>query len=236
MKKCNFCHILKIKLIYVFFKIIRRILLSFLGLIWKIIIFANNSARDIENCFRYLHATIDHGNCISNDCKIGRNVHIYKNCIINHSEIGDYSYVYHDCLVQNTKIGNYCSIAHEVIIGLGNHPMENFSTSPIFYKVKNPARLKIVNKDTDLQLYKEIMIGHDVWIGARAIIMDGVKIGNGAVVAAGAVVTKNVPPYTVVGGIPAKIIKNRAIEDNISRWSKSEWWNLSPDKVLNKIL
>ena len=82
---------------------------------------------------------------------------------------------------------------------------------------------------------KPIHIGNDVWIGARSIIMDGVSIGDGAIVAAGSVVTKDVPPYAVVGGSPAKIIKYKFSQDIIDRLEEIQWWNL-PDEEITKVV
>lgn len=77
----------------------------------------------------------------------------------------------------------------------------------------------------DLKEHNEVKIGNDVWIGTRAMILDGITIGDGAVIGAGAVVTKNVPPYAIVGGVPAKIIKYRFSQDKINELLASQWWN-----------
>ena len=81
----------------------------------------------------------------------------------------------------------------------------------------------------------DIIIGNDVWIGYEAIIMSGVKIGDGAIIATGAVVTKDVPPYTIVGGIPAKPIRRRFDEKTIEKLRKSHWWDWSKEKIKNNI-
>ena len=94
--------------------------------------------------------------------------------------------------------------------------------------MNNTFKIRIVDKDLDFPDYKSINIGHDVWSGSRAIILDGVNIGNGAIIAAGAVVTKDVPPYAIVAGIPSKIIKFRD-----KKVSENEWWNLAPQDVWN---
>lgn len=215
-------------------KYILRIIFMPWGLIKELCQLANKGARDLVNKKKYPHAIIDNGCCLTGDSQIGDNSHLFINCIINHSYIGDYTYIGRDSLIQNTKIGNYCSISHEVICGLGRHPLDLFSTSPVFYRKNNPLNLQAIDKDIEFKEYLPINIGHDVWIGARAIIMDGVNVGNGAVIAAGAVVTKDVPDYAVVGGVPARIIKYRSERDYIVNQPK-EWWNYNPKSVLLKI-
>lgn len=214
-------------------KIFFRFTLAPLGLIKELCKLANKGARDLINKRKFSHAIIDSGCCFTDDSQIGNKSHLFANCIVNHSFIGDYTYIGRNSLIQNTKIGNYCSISHEVICGLGRHPLDLFSTSPVFYKRNNPLYLQVVDKDIDFEEYLPISIGHDVWIGAHAIIMDGVSIGNGAVIAAGAIVTKDVPPYAIVAGIPAKIIKYRPMRDYIVK--KGEWWNYAPNLVLLKL-
>lgn len=209
-------------------KFVLRLSLIPLGIIKELCLLANKGARDLINKRKFMHAIIDNGCCFTDDTEIGFNSHILGGCLINHSIIGAYTYIGQNSRFQNTRIGNYCSVASDVICGLGNHPLDLFSTSPLFYRVNNTFNLKIVDKDLDFSEYKPINIGHDVWIGTRAIILDGVNIGNGAVIAAGALVTKNVPPYAIVAGIPAKVIKYRDVKN-----SKDEWWYLSPKEVLN---
>lgn len=210
-----------------------RITLAPLGLIKELCTLANKGARDLINKRKFSHAIIDNGCCFTDDSQIGNNSHLFTNCIVNHSFIGNYTYIGRNSLIQNAKIGNYCSISHEVICGLGRHPLDLFSTSPVFYRKNNPLHLQIVDKDIDFEEYLPITIGHDVWIGAHAIIMDGISIGNGAVIAAGAVVTKDVPPYAIVAGIPAKIIKYRSERENQLK-QQDTWWLCDPKSVLQK--
>ena len=204
------------------------------GLIKELCQLANRGARDFINKRKFTHAIIDNGCCFTDDSQIGECSHLFANCIVNHTSIGNYTYIGRNSLIQNTKIGNYCSISHEVICGLGRHPLNLFSTSPVFYRKNNPLCLQIVDKNMDFEEYLPVNIGHDVWIGTRAIIMDGVNVGNGAVIAAGAVVTKDVPPYAIVGGVPAKIIKYRFERDLVDEQQK-EWWNNDPKSVLLKM-
>jgi acetyltransferase-like isoleucine patch superfamily enzyme len=92
-----------------------------------------------------------------------------------------------------------------------------------------------VNKNSDFQEYKPIEIGNDVWIGARVTVVDGVKIGTGSIIASGAVVTKDVPSYAIVAGVPAKVIRYRLPENDIVFLQQSEWWNLSPQEAYKKM-
>ena len=108
-------------------------------------------------------------------------------------------------------------------MGIGKHPTDLASTHPAFYSTGKA--FKTFADRNYFEEYENISIGHDVWIGSRTIIMGGVKIGNGAIVAAGAVVTKDVEPYSIVGGIPARHIKYRIQKDKIDLLEKTEWWN-----------
>lgn len=209
-------------------KTLLRILLIPIGLFKELFRISNLGARDIMNKIKYPHAIIDNGCCFTDDVQIGLNSHILNNCLLNHSKIGMFTYLGNNCKIQHTHIGNYCSIANDVTCGVGNHPIDYFSTSPIFYRVNNTFKKKILEKDIAFDEYKPIHIGNDVWIGTKAIILDGVNIGNGAIIAAGAVVTKDVPAYTIVGGIPAKFIKERKVKIDNSTWI------LSPSEILNR--
>ncbi len=190
------------------------------------------STRDIDNSYRFPGVKIDSGSSFSPDTRIGKGSRIMSGCIVNHSNIGSFTYLNRNILMQNSRIGNYCSIANDVMIGLGAHTLELFSTSPLFYKKNNPLFLKVVQDDLIFNEYKEITIEDDVWIGAGSIILDGVKIGYGAVIAAGAVVTKDVPPYAIVAGVPARIVKYRIKDDKVrEKLLDTKWWLKSPDEV-----
>lgn len=209
----------------------KRLLYIPQGLLEGLIAFFNRHARDVENRKRYPLAIIDKGSSFTPDTIIGKGSHILGGAIINNVEIGNYTYINRNSLIQNTTIGDYCSIANDVSIGLGNHPLYLPSLSPMFYRKKNTFEIQIVNEDLDYNEYERIKIEHDVWIGARVVIMDGVSIATGAVVAAGAVVTKDVPPYAIVGGVPAKIIRYRFDNVKIDRLLQSEWWLLDPKEA-----
>lgn len=171
------------------------------------------------------------GKCVRNS-KIDATAVINSGSSVVNSTMGAYSYCSYDCNIINARIGKYCSLANEIIIGGDEHPMEWLSTSPVFQSVKHSGPSKKFARHT-LPVAKLTTIGNDVWIADRVIVKQGVTIGDGAVIGAGAVVTKDVPPYAVVAGVPAKIIKYRFDKATIAELQKSQWWNM-PDEELEK--
>lgn len=130
----------------------------------------------------------------------------------------------------NVSFGNWCSIAQNIRIFRANHPKDSFTSHPLLY---NPEAGYVT---TDQLNRPPLTIGNDVWIGEWAIILPGVKyIGNGAMIGAGSVVTKNVEPYTIVAGNPAKPIAKRFNEDIIAKLEETKWWELSKSDLILKI-
>lgn len=132
------------------------------------------------------------------------------------STIGDNTYIGNNCCITKSQIGRYSSIANNVAIGQGEHDISRTSTSTKIYK----KRINIFEELTK----GECIIGNDVWIGANAVIRRGVIIGDGAVIGANSFVNKDVPPYAVAGGCPAKVIKYRFSEEKINYLVNSRWW------------
>ncbi len=152
-------------------------------------------------------------------------VKIGEGCYIYQCQIGDYTYLSKNVSVMNTKIGKFCSIAQGVSICLGRHPSSKFvSTHPAFFSVNRQNGMTFSDREYFAEMGKTV-IGHDVWIGVNAIIMDDINIGNGAIIAAGAVVTKDVPPYGIVAGIPARLLRYRFEPQQISFLENFQWWN-----------
>jgi phosphonate metabolism protein (transferase hexapeptide repeat family) len=141
-------------------------------------------------------------------------------------EMGDYSYVVNDAQITYTTIGKFCSIAAMTRINPGNHPMHRATQAHFTYRSSSyfPGEADDAEFFAWRKSYR-IHIGHDVWIGHGAIVLPGRNIGTGAVIAAGAIVTKDVPAYTIVGGNPAHPIKRRFPEDIADRLARLAWWN-----------
>jgi hypothetical protein len=147
-------------------------------------------------------------------------------------EMGDYSYVVNDAQMTYTTIGKFCSIAAMTRINPGNHPMHRATQAHFTYRASSyfPGE----TDDTEFFAWRRshrVHIGHDVWIGHGAIVLPGHSIGNGAVIAAGAIVTKDVPAYTIVAGNPARPIRRRFSETIADRLVRLGWWDWSHDML-----
>lgn len=170
--------------------------------------------------------------CNINISEFGKYVFLGENVSIVNSQIDDFSYVNKNSQIKNTSIGKFCSIGPNVQIILGKHPSTFVSTHPMFYANNKP--FKTFSDKTYIDEYDNVKIGHDVWIAEGVLIPSGVTIGNGAIITARSVITKDVEPYSIVGGIPAKHIKYRFENEIIKKINDSEWWNWDIEKLREK--
>lgn len=145
------------------------------------------------------------------------------------STMGRHSFCGYDCEVSHADIGSFVSIANGVVIGGGRHPMDWVGMSPVFYEGRDSVVAKFSTHKREK--VRRVRIGHDVWVGRSAIVLPGVEIGSGAVVGAGAVVTKDVPPYAIVAGNPARLVRYRFSDDLIARLTATQWWSLEEEEL-----
>lgn len=170
------------------------------------------------------------GKCLINS-KVHKTSKIESGSSVVNSQIDRYSFCGYDCQIINCKIGAFCSIANNVVIGGAMHPAEWVSTSQVFYEGRDSVKRKfsIHKRNPD----KTTVIEPDVWIGQNAVIKQVVIIGVGAIIGMGSVVTKNVEPYTIVAGNPAKNIRKRFDDNIIEKLIESRWWEFSDKKLFS---
>lgn len=160
------------------------------------------------------------------DSYLGEWTDIGPNCTIVESLIGDYTYAAGDVSIIYSRVGKFCSIASHVRLNPGNHPMHRVTQHHMTYR-----RRMFGFAETDDQEFfnwrraHPVTIGHDVWIGHGAIVLPGVSVGDGAAIGAGAVVTKDVDPYVIVGGVPAKPIRERFPRHVAEQLQAIAWWD-----------
>ena len=148
------------------------------------------------------------------------------------STMDRHSFCGYDCDISFAQIGSFVSIANGVVIGGGRHPMEWIAMSPVFYEGRDSVKAKYSTHSRIPN--KPVEIGHDVWVGRNAIILPGVRIGHGAVVGAGSVVTKDVAPYAIVAGNPARLVRFRFSETEIAALLDFAWWSLADPQLRAK--
>lgn len=162
-------------------------------------------------------------------CRFDKYVRIYKPACLYRSHLGFASYT--SARMVNVTAGKFCSIGRAEIGGQGRHPTRWLTTHPAFYSARGQSGLSFCTVEHFAQEPRETLIGNDVWIGDGAVVMEGVTIGDGAIIAASAIVVKSVSPYTVVGGGPAKVIRDRFPPDVIEALLNWKWWDL-PEHAL----
>lgn len=167
-----------------------------------------------------------HPTAVVSDTTLGRYTEIDEHCRVSEAEIGDYSYIMNGGSVWCATIGKFANIAASVRINATNHPMWRATLHHFTYRAND--YWPDADHEADFFEWRRghrVVIGHDVWIGHGSTILPGVTIGNGAVIGSGAVVTKDVEPYTVVGGVAAKVIRERFPRSIAERMEKLAWWD-----------
>ena len=164
------------------------------------------------------------------NCRAGKHTRIYPPFSLHDVSIGDYTYIAKNSTVANCEIGKFCSIGANFCCGLGIHPTDGISTSPMFYSTAKQNGISLCQKN----FMKESLhttIGNDVNIGVNVTVLDGVSIGDGAIIGAGAVVTKSIPPYAIAVGVPATVKRYRFDEDKVKKLLERQWWNGSETEL-----
>lgn len=172
---------------------------------------------------------------VSEEATLIAPVRLYGKVVIDKSStVGKYTYIGAGTYVQHSSIGNYCSIARNIEIGAKSHPLTMLSSHSFQYNnnhFSSQPGYKTVKVKAPIKAGRMTEIGSDVWIGTKSVIRGGVKVGHGAVIGSSSVVTKDVRPYAIVAGVPAKEIRLRFDEATISRLLESRWWELDPEDM-----
>ena len=167
--------------------------------------------------------------CVLQEAVVDKTAAICSGVRFYRGKIGKYSYIGNNSFVSDTDIGNFTSISTDCYIGGTSHPTNWVSTSPVFHKWENIMKKNFARHEFDI--FKRTQIGNDVWIGNRVMIKAGVKIADGAVIGMGSIVTKDVGPYEIWAGNPARLIRKRFDEETIDALEKMKWWEWDDNKI-----
>lgn len=170
---------------------------------------------------------------VSRDSSLGNGVRVLTRAKVGCSSVGRFSYIGAMSEIALSDVGAFCSVGPRVLVGLGGHPTSYATTYPGFYS-SSASGAKFFGHEATYEGNEKTVIGADVWLGARSSVLGGVRVGCGAVIAAGAVVTKDVLPYQIVGGVPAKPIRRRFDDNVCDALMDSKWWTLD-ESVLREL-
>ncbi len=165
--------------------------------------------------------------------RLGDGVAVHQGTRVYECEIDSYTYVAEQSYIAHASLGRFTSVGPYLICGYGTHPTRWVSTSPVFYSTRRQCGVSFVDADYFAESQRTT-IGHDVWIGARVYLKDGIRVGTGAIVGAGAVVTADVADYAVVAGVPARFLRWRFDPDIVRRLLASQWWDWPLEKLLER--
>ncbi|MGX5844093.1 DapH/DapD/GlmU-related protein [Mesorhizobium sp. ArgA1] len=169
-------------------------------------------------------------------CKLGRYASIGERVVLREVNVGDFSYFERHAEAIYTTIGKFCSIAANSRINALEHPIERLTQHKLSYRPNEYFRwLGVDAAFRERRQAKAVSIGNDVWIGHGAVIMPGISIGNGAIVGANAVVTRDVPAYAIVAGVPAKQLRRRFSPEIAARIENLAWWDWPPEKLAKAV-
>lgn len=169
------------------------------------------------------------------NCIISKKSVVYRYARLNSCFVDDYSYVGTGTIMRYTNVGKFTSISDYCVIGMPAHNIDTLSSSPLFtYKNNGTGQTWCVD-DVIPRSKIHVEIGSDVWIGYGVKVVNNIKIGNGSVIAAGAVVVRDVPDYAIVGGVPAKLIRYRFSDEDIKKLSDFKWWEKSDEELKNNL-
>lgn len=167
--------------------------------------------------------------CILQEAVVDKTAAICSGVRFYRGKIGKYSYIGNNSFVSDTDIGSFTSISTDCYIGGTSHPTDWVSTSPVFHKWENIMKKNFARHE--FEIFKRTTIGNDVWIGNRVMIKAGVKIADGAVVGMGSIVTKDIGPYEIWAGNPARLIRKRFDDETIDALEKMKWWEWDDNKI-----
>lgn len=170
------------------------------------------------------------------DSRFGKYTEVQQGSKLSDVELGDYSYVMENCSLAHCTVGKFANIASFVRINPGNHPTDWVSMHHCQYR----RAMYGFGEDNDRAFFQwraiqRVTIGHDTWIGHGVTVMAGVTIGDGAAVGSGAVVTKDVPPYAIVAGVPAKVLRYRFPKSVVTRLQEIRWWDWDHETIKGRL-